>query len=281
MKNNRPSREDVVAAIRRAVEAAGGKRISFRQFRADSGMKREDVLRVFTGWEKALEAGGFGFKHYNAIIGLEELLSDWGAVARRLGRAPTRAEYKVDGKFNPRRIEMRLDGRWSTVPGAFARFAADKTEWQDVPALVVAQIRDLGQAKHPKSDGKHQWKTTRRRRLANRAICGEPLNFESMRHEPVNESGVVVLFAMAASRMGFLIEAMNPNFPDCEARRRLAPGRWQSIRIEFEYESRNFRDHAHDPEGCDLIVCWEHNWPECPVEVLALKDEIRELETRI
>ena len=22
---------------------------------------------------------------------------------------------------------------------------------------------------------------------------------------------------------------------------------------------------------CDLIVCWEHNWPECPLEVIELK----------
>jgi len=22
--------------------------------------------------------------------------------------------------------------------------------------------------------------------------------------------------------------------------------------------------------GCDLIVCWVHNWPECPVEVIEL-----------
>jgi hypothetical protein len=27
----------------------------------------------------------------------------------------------------------------------------------------------------------------------------------------------------------------------------------------------------HDLKGCDMIVCWEHNWPECPLEVLELK----------
>jgi hypothetical protein len=47
-------------------------------------------------------------------------------------------------------------------------------------------------------------------------------------------------------------------------------------RIEFEYESRNFREHGHPPDGCDMIICWIHNWPECPanLEVIALKDEI-------
>jgi hypothetical protein len=54
---------------------------------------------------------------------------------------------------------------------------------------------------------------------------------------------------------------------------------WQNVRIEFEYESRNFRDHGHEAEECDLIVCWVHNWAECPadLEVIALKDEIEKL----
>ena len=179
MKKDKPSREDVVAAIRRAVEAAGGKRITFRQFRAESGMKREHVLRVFTGWEKALEAGGFGFRHYNAMIGLEELLSDWGAVARRLGRAPTGAEYKVEGKFSPRRIEARLDGRWSRVPEAFAQFAADKAEWQDVLALVTVQtlVQWAGKASEMARANTNGRPPARKTPWLNGATCGEPLNF--------------------------------------------------------------------------------------------------------
>jgi len=47
------------------------------------------------------------------------------------------------------------------------------------------------------------------------------------------------------------VEALRGAFPDCEARRRVGPGIWQTVRIEFEYESRNFRDHGHAAEGCD------------------------------
>jgi len=31
------------------------------------------------------------------------------------------------------------------------------------------------------------------------------------------------------------------------------------------------------PKECDLIVCWEHDWTECPIEVLELKEAIRRL----
>jgi len=49
------------------------------------------------------------------------------------------------------------------------------------------------------------------------------------------------------------------------------------VRIEFEFASRNFKEHLHDPKGCDMIVCWEHNWPNCPLPVLELRSEVRRL----
>jgi hypothetical protein len=52
--------------------------------------------------------------------------------------------------------------------------------------------------------------------------------------------------------------------------RKIDDQRWQLVKIEFEKESRNFLRHGHLPSGCDLIVCWVHNWPECPVEVIEL-----------
>jgi hypothetical protein len=46
----------------------------------------------------------------------------------------------------------------------------------------------------------------------------------------------------------------------------------QRVRIEFEFESRSFVKHRHPHNGCDLIVCWAHNWPQCPpnLEVIEL-----------
>jgi hypothetical protein len=51
------------------------------------------------------------------------------------------------------------------------------------------------------------------------------------------------------------------------------------VRIEFEFESRNFRDHEHPASGCDVIVCWRHNWDDCPenIEVVELSGVIKSL----
>jgi hypothetical protein len=56
--------------------------------------------------------------------------------------------------------------------------------------------------------------------------------------------------------------------------REVRPGVWQRVRIEFEFESRNFLAHGHDVTGCELIVCWNHNWEGCPLEVLELRSVV-------
>ena len=66
------------------------------------------------------------------------------------------------------------------------------------------------------------------------------------------------------------VTLLQSEFPDCEALRQVMRDKWQRLRIEFEYESLNFLKHGHDVKGCDMIVCWKHNWPECPLEVLEL-----------
>jgi hypothetical protein len=87
---------------------------------------------------------------------------------------------------------------------------------------------------------------------------------------PTNEQEVVCLFGSVARRLGFVILRLQTQYPDGEALREIEPGRWQRVRIEFEYESRNFLHHGHNADRCHLIVCWRHNWPECPVEVIEL-----------
>jgi hypothetical protein len=117
--------------------------------------------------------------------------------------------------------------------------------------------------------------------LDGRPSYGRPMDFRGLRHEPVNEQGVVLLFGMVARELGYIVEAIQSGFPDCEAKRQISPQRWQRVHIEFEFESRNFRDHGHSLTGCDIIVCWRHNWPDCPphIEILELSSLLQSLPT--
>jgi hypothetical protein len=100
---------------------------------------------------------------------------------------------------------------------------------------------------------------------------GGLIRFRSLEHAPINEQGVVFLFGMICKDLGYVVEMLKSGFPDCEAKREVRPGIWRRVRIEFEFRSRTFRSHGHDPGQCDVIVCWEDNWPDCPIEVQELK----------
>lgn len=112
--------------------------------------------------------------------------------------------------------------------------------------------------------------------MATRSIVGDLINFRGLVYSPINEQGVVFLFGKIAQDLNMYVEEIKPGFPDCIGRRFNGKG-WERVRIEFEYQSSNFRAHKHDPNDCDLVVCWEHDWADCPVEVIALRDVIRNL----
>lgn len=216
-----------------------------------------------------IQAAGTGFRHADST-----LLLDWARVVRKLRSIPGVLEYRKHGRFCHAPLHARY--KWSRVQEAFERYvheAGVQEEWKDVLKVIAAT---------PKIGSRRQTSTARRsQRLAlrrDRAIFGNPLAMPEMVHEPVNESGVVFAFGMLARRMGFAVHRIQREFPDCEAVRQIARGQWQLVRIEFEFESRNFVLHKHDPKGCDVIVCWVHNWPECPksLQVVELSKVARE-----
>jgi hypothetical protein len=104
---------------------------------------------------------------------------------------------------------------------------------------------------------------------------GGILGVRGIVYEPINEPGVILLFAALCHDLGFMIEGIRSSFPDALLRRRNAKGKWNSCRAEFEFKSSSFRLHKHDPRRCDLIICWENDWNDCPVEVIALKEAIK------
>lgn len=43
-------------------------------------------------------------------------------------------------------------------------------------------------------------------------------------------------------------------------------------KAEFEHKSESFVKHEHDLAQADLIICWIHDWPDCPLPVLEVKN---------
>ena len=105
---------------------------------------------------------------------------------------------------------------------------------------------------------------------------GDILGVRGIVYDPINEQGVILLFAALCHDLGFMIEGIRSSFPDSLLRRKNSKGTWNSCRAEFEFKSSSFKVHKHDPRQCDLIICWEHDWRDCPVEVVALKEVVRQ-----
>ena len=117
--------------------------------------------------------------------------------------------------------------------------------------------------------------------MEEKSIVGDLINFRGLVYAPLNENGVIFLFGKVMEDLNMYVEEIKPGFPDCIARRFTGKG-WARIRIEFEYKSKNFETHGHNQNECDMIVCWEHNWENCPknLEIIELKDTIKGLEPR-
>jgi hypothetical protein len=275
-----------------------GRAPSLAEFVSRTGVSKHSVTRDFSTWNRAVRAAGLKPAWFRKRLGQDKLLEDWGKAVRRNGAVPRRRWYQAHGKYDPITVEKRFGG-WAGIPAAFLSFAEGRPQWSDVVLLVERALRWQHRSKSlpplaayrrnaPDQAGRElppSWlggraKTafqTLHKPLAGRPFYGNPVNFRGMPREPVNEQGVILLFGMLAQELGYAVESVQGAFPDCEAKRRVAPDKWQRVQIEFEFESKNFPLHGHSVEKCDVIVCWRHNWKRCPedIEVLELSAILR------
>ncbi len=267
----------ILREIRRVARALAIDHLSERAFQQAGSVRATSVMYHFGSWNRAVKAAGLKPNIWGKPrpgrnqISEEELLSEIGVLWRKLSRKPTDALMVSDGKYSVTPYRKR----WGSFRKAVNEYLRRHGEPRECEPRLSAVM--------PVTPGKHNSlalrKTQKAKRPKNRAAtyCGEPLDLRGLRYAPINEQGVVHLFGIVGLDLGFLVESMRTIFPDCEAKRSVdeAGTKWQHVRIEFEYKSKNFMEHGHDPNRCDLIVCWLHDWEECPLEVLELKAAIK------
>ncbi|MBX3381664.1 MAG: hypothetical protein KF805_16335 [Phycisphaeraceae bacterium] len=279
-------RQEIIDAIK-AAEKRLGRAPKRAEFFGRSGISKRALSGLFESWPEAVRAAGMRPHRRAKVRAAEDLIADWGRVVRMLGRRPTQIEYQKSGQFSWFQWKSKF-GRWAAAERVFREYSYTKPEWNDVIALLGCEAPKEAEAvKGPVAGSSvlmmdsargliefknewHAWLKAETPGKAGAPAYGDPIDFRRFRHAPVNESGVVLLFGMLAAELGLLIEAVQPGFPDCEAKYKGEDGKWRRLRIEFEYESRNFLVHGHDAAGCDVIVCWRHNWKECPLKVVEL-----------
>jgi Homing endonuclease associated repeat len=268
------TREELITTIKEFA-AQIGHTPSRPELEAAGKTTKYEITKHFGSFAKALDACGFERKGPGFEMTWETLFQEWAAIVRSLGKIPTVVEYEARSTRSSRPLLTRCK-YWKQVPKRvleYARLGRLEGDWDDVLDIILKFLKVRDFRRKPSDDGTAL--ISRSKIVSTQPVYGPPLFPYPVTFAPTNEAGVVVLFATMAQELGFVITMVQTDFPDCEAMRQIERGRWQRLRIEFEFESRNFLLHRHAAQDCDLIICWNHNWEESPLEVLELRRAVK------
>lgn len=277
------TKQQILAAIQECA-AKLGRVPTHNELAKLAGVSRRVVRRLFGTYTRALRECNMEIKGGGRKVEMEDLFRDWAGVVRKLNKLPTLFEYEELSRYSQAPLMSRF-GTWSRVPSGLKQYAEEKggtEDWNDVLAMIEAGKQGTGDRAVWQERAiwldKAAWPGPANENpirgpiiLRDRPIYGRVMRPYPLICAPVNEMGVVFLFGAVAERLGFWVLRIQTEYPDCEALRMIDEERCQLVKIEFEKESRNFLKHMHLASECDLIVCWKHNWPECPLEVVELK----------
>jgi len=276
------TKEEIKQAIKDCAEQMGHPP-SLTELRVHKGVYDRHIRKHFLTYRRALEEcamvrSGQGYK-----LTPEALFTDWAELARKLGKVPNINEYDMHSRYSHRPLVSRF-GNWRQAKMGLLTMAEEngwEVQWKGEVDMLRSHLEGANDQEKTFRRQNSALSSGRSNRgiLKDRPTYGPPVVPVPLAHGPMNELGVMFLFGMMAARLGFVVTRIQAEFPDCEAMREVEPGRWQRVRIEFEFESRRFLAHKHGAKDCDVIVCWLHNWAECPahLEVIELQTVIRKM----
>ena len=306
------TKEEIIQKIKDIAKSENSNKVPKHKFFEKAGISERKLLFLFGSYNNLiLEAGleptifpSKGVKLYTD----DELLLEVIKVCKMPNAKLSRLFFEQNSNISPSVCERRFGGWIGTLKLVLEKLdpANDKEVIQKIKEYTEFEIKSNSSFIKHSNNLEHQINSTDDNTVENfnnisenndvnkittsskdidiyeydsSNIYGDFINFRGLQHAPVNEQGVVFLFGMICNELGYIVEIVRQGFPDCEAKRKIKnkPGKWQKVRIEFEFQSRSFKLHGHDPNICDVIVCWEHNWQDCPIEVIELKSIIKQI----
>ena len=165
------------------------------------------------------------------MLSMEELFKEWAGIVRECGEVPSIAEYQLRSQHSCGPLRNRFRS-CPHVPGGLLQYAEKNglgEQWADV--LEITRRHGLRAAAGGASPGPWKGWDSGPKILNDRPVYGEPFLRSALGFAPVNEMGVVFLFGAMAEKLGFIVTWIGTQYPDVEAFREVAPGRWQRVRI--------------------------------------------------
>lgn len=265
--NNPITQEECLIEISRVANILNTIYLSHEDFKKHSKINPITIIRKFGTWETALNLVGLQpGKNYHKEIPNNDIIINFLDVTTKLTAIPSLNQIAIHGKFSKGFYERKL--------GSYSKYKS----------IVSKQVLDSGASQDKKLNELFELEANKNRFTAQKSVIrphyeGETLNFRHFAYNPTYENEVVSIFSSVAGELGFEIITIRSEFPDCKARRIRGKfrNRMENCLIEFEFKSSDFVKHNHPINGCDLIICWEHDWQDCPIEVINLKNEIKKL----
>jgi Homing endonuclease associated repeat len=233
---------------------------------------RKTIRRHFGSWEKACQLAGLQpMRRPTQGVTQDELFHNLHVVHEALGKLPRQQDMKAStlSRYGASPYLKRFNN-WNTTIEAYLRWRAARG------CTEVSQQRPLPPPpQRPRSPQQPEASSH-----APNDTYGAPRDFRGMRHELTNRDGVLFLFSKVHQELGIIVERLRVGgYSDCETLRQdPQTKRYTKCFIAFEVNSAAFQRHLSRKELCDLLVCWEHDWPDCPMEVLSLKDVLATLQ---
>lgn len=287
----------LIAEMQKVAQSLGADSVPRHEFLRAAGVSERKVARLFGSYNGLVVAAGLKPLRFpprdQPVYSDDEILDELLRVLRQPSSKLTRLFFEQNSDISASACERRFGGWIGALRTLAGRLNRDHdhallARIEDYTSQYIGPEKQVSGDTRTSFDPKDEAIETDDEATAimhpalpftSSNVYGDFINFRGLQHAPVNEQGVVFLFGMVCRELGYVVESVKQGFPDCEAKRRLGgkAAQWQRVRIEFEYQSRSFRAHGHDPDLCDVIVCWEDNWPDCPLEVLELRSVLSRL----
>jgi hypothetical protein len=284
---NKELTEQTLAKTWKEIERESSKKwIGLNAVCTKMGIKRYHVTQLLKGEDltKFKLRHGIQASPQEKHCTPDQLLSEYDRVVSKLKKIPTWNQIRFVTHMPDSTFKRKFGSTQAGTVGAYHKWL--KKNKPRSRNLKIAEKWLKGEDKPVVLPSVVTAETSRRKsRVSEKTegrTYGHLLGYENLVYGPANEQGVVVLFAMMSKHLQYNIEGVwGDSFPDCEAIRVEVGGKRRRVRIEFEYRSKDFVNHSHDPNGCDVLVCWKDNWKDCPpnIEVLELSKEVEKIQS--
>lgn len=266
------TQDECVAELKRVAEFLGKVYLTTEDFDQASTFSSYRVRKSRGSWHKALKEANLEVSpNYKREISIQELAKAFLNAVIELGRIPSLVQLSRRSNYAPATLSQNRGGYKN-----FKQMIVDHLLVSDqllpdrTKTILIQEQLQLTQTASDKQPTEN---------IKPAHYQGRTLNFRAFTYAPTSEHDVVQMFGAVAHEIGFEIIGNRSAFPDCEARRRVNAHRerYEKCLIEYEFSSSDYKRHKHSVIGCDLIVCWKHDWSDCPIEVLELESEIKKL----